>query len=80
MSVDRVFIVGSGLMGGGMAQGVRQAGLSVALHDEKPEAVGKALKNISWSVGKLVEKGAVAGPADAITSRISARRQSGSCK
>ena len=71
MSVDKVFIVGSGLMGSGIAQVCAQAGLSVALHDEKPEAVGKALKNISWSVGKLVEKGAVAGPAEAITSRIS---------
>ena len=71
MSVDRVFIVGSGLMGSGIAQVCAQAGLSVVLHDEKPEAVEKALKSISWSVGKLVEKGSVAGPAEAVTARIS---------
>ncbi len=71
MSIARVFIVGSGLMGSGIAQVCAQAGLSVALHDEKPEAVGRALKSISWSVGKLVEKGVVTGPAGAIMSRIS---------
>jgi len=71
MSVDKVFIVGSGLMGSGIAQVCAQAGLSVVLHDEKPEAVEKALKSISWSVGKLVEKGTVAGPAEAVTARIS---------
>jgi len=70
MSVDRVFIVGSGLMGSGIAQVCAQAGLSVVLHDVKADALEKAVKSISWSVGKFVEKGAVAGPAEAITSRI----------
>ncbi|MGA3115382.1 MAG: 3-hydroxyacyl-CoA dehydrogenase family protein [Syntrophobacteraceae bacterium] len=70
MSVDRVFIVGSGLMGSGIAQVCAQAGLGVTLYDEKPEAVEKALKSISWSVGKFVEKGTVAGPAEAIMSRV----------
>lgn len=70
MIVNRVFIVGSGLMGSGIAQVCAQAGLNVTIHDVKPEALEKAVKNITWSVGKFVEKGTVAGPADAVMSRI----------
>lgn len=72
MQIERVFIVGSGLMGGGIAQVCAQAGMSVTLYDAQPQAVEKALKNISWSVGKFVEKGLVNGPVEAVMSRIGA--------
>lgn len=57
MEIEKVFIVGSGLMGGGIAQACAQSGLDVVLYDIDPAALTKALKNIEWSVGKFVEKG-----------------------
>jgi 3-hydroxybutyryl-CoA dehydrogenase len=57
MDIEKVFIVGSGLMGSGIAQVCAQSGLTVVLYDIDPEALKKALKNIEWSVGKFVEKG-----------------------
>lgn len=70
MQIEKVFIVGSGLMGGGIAQVCAQSGLEVTLCDLREDAVEKALKTLSWSVGKLVEKGLVSGPAEEIVSRI----------
>ena len=57
MDIQKVFIVGSGLMGSGIAQVCAQRGLEVVLYDIDPEALKKALKSIEWSVGKFVEKG-----------------------
>ena len=59
MDVEKVFIVGSGLMGSGIAQVCAQSGLEVDLYDVDPEALKRALKSIEWSVGKFVEKGAL---------------------
>ena len=70
MNIKKVFITGSGLMGSGIAQVCAQAGLNVILNDIRPEAMVKALKNIAWSVGKLVEKGTVPGTIDAVMARI----------
>jgi len=71
MSVQKVFIVGSGLMGGGIAQVCAQAGLSVTLCDVSQEQLDRALKNIAWSAGKLIEKGKVAGTLDEVMARLS---------
>ncbi len=57
MGIQKILIVGSGLMGSGIAQVCAQAGLDVLLSDVSHEALEKALKNIEWSVGKLVDKG-----------------------
>ena len=57
MNIENVFIVGSGLMGSGIAQVCAQSGLRVILNDVRPEALAKSLKDISWSVMKFVEKG-----------------------
>jgi len=57
MDINTVFIVGGGLMGGGIAQACAQSGLDVVLYDIDPAALTKAVKNIAWSVGKFVEKG-----------------------
>jgi len=56
MDIQKVFIVGSGLMGSGIAQVCAQSGLEVVLYDIDSEALKKALKSIDWSVGKFVEK------------------------
>lgn len=70
MTVKKVFIVGSGLMGGGIAQVCAQAGIEVFLYDIDPKALNKALKGIEWSVGKFVEKGKVKEDKATIMDRI----------
>ncbi|MFZ3044574.1 MAG: 3-hydroxyacyl-CoA dehydrogenase family protein [Desulfatirhabdiaceae bacterium] len=70
MDIQNVMIVGSGLMGSGIAQVCAQAGISVILNDVSQPALNKALKNIEWSIGKLVEKGKLPEPKDVIMSRI----------
>ena len=57
MSIQSVMVVGSGLMGSGIAQVCAQAGLKVFLYDVSKDALVKALKTIDWSVGKFIEKG-----------------------
>lgn len=70
MAIREVFIVGSGLMGSGIAQVCAQAGLSVTLCDVAKEQLEKALTSIGWSVGKLVEKGKLTESAEAVMARI----------
>jgi 3-hydroxybutyryl-CoA dehydrogenase len=70
MTVKKVFIVGSGLMGGGIAQVCAQAGIEVFLYDIDPEALNKAQKGIEWSVGKFVEKGKIKEDKATIMDRI----------
>ncbi|MCB2190161.1 MAG: 3-hydroxyacyl-CoA dehydrogenase family protein [Deltaproteobacteria bacterium] len=71
MSIKKIFIVGSGLMGSGIAQVCAQAGLHATLSDVSQEQLDKAVKNISWSAGKLIEKGRVEGSLDEVMGRIS---------
>ena len=75
MPVNTVFVVGSGLMGGGIAQVCAQSGLNVYLYDIQSEALAKAVKTISWSVGKLVEKGKAQGTVEEIMGRITTVRE-----
>ena len=70
MDIRKVFIVGSGLMGSGIAQVCAQSGLEVVLYDIDTEALKKALKNIEWSVGKFVEKGELKEEKSIIMGRI----------
>lgn len=70
MSIEKVLVVGSGLMGSGIAQVCAQAGIRVFLHDVSNDALTKAIKNIDWSVGKLVEKGKLSEDKDSIMARI----------
>jgi 3-hydroxybutyryl-CoA dehydrogenase len=70
MTINKVFVVGSGLMGSGIAQVCAQAGIEVFLYDIDPEALNKALKSIEWSVGKFVEKGKVKEDKATIMDRI----------
>jgi 3-hydroxybutyryl-CoA dehydrogenase len=70
MAIQKVFIVGAGLMGAGIAQVCAQSGIDVFINDVNQEILDRALKNISWSVGKFVEKGKVKERQEAIMSRI----------
>ena len=71
MKIQKVMIVGSGLMGSGIAQVCAQAGITVVLHDVSTDALNKAIQNMEWSVGKMVEKGKLSESVEAILSRIS---------
>jgi 3-hydroxybutyryl-CoA dehydrogenase len=71
MGIQKIMIVGSGLLGSGIAQVCAQAGLDVLLSDVSHEALEKALKNIEWSVGKLVDKGILEDTRSTILNRIS---------
>jgi len=70
MAIEKVFIVGSELMGSGIAQVCAQAGVQVFINDISQEILNKALKNISWSVGKFAEKGKLKESVETIMGRI----------
>jgi len=70
MQIKKIFVAGAGAMGAGIAQVCAQAGYRVTMRDLTHEIVDKALKTITWSVGKLVEKGKVQGTAGDIVARI----------
>jgi 3-hydroxybutyryl-CoA dehydrogenase len=70
MEIWKVLVVGSGLMGGGIAQVCAQAGIRVFLNDVSQEALDKALKNIAWSVEKFIEKGKLTEKKKTVIDRI----------
>ena len=70
MEVKKVLVVGSGLMGSGIAQVCAQAGIDVFLNDSAAEALDKAIKNIEWSVDKFIEKGKLTEKKKTIIDRI----------
>jgi len=73
-SFKKVFIVGAGLMGGGIAQVCAQSGFEVTITDVDPAVVQKTLKAIGWSVGKLIEKGSVRESVEVVVGRIKTSR------
>ncbi|MFH1057894.1 MAG: 3-hydroxyacyl-CoA dehydrogenase family protein [Pseudomonadota bacterium] len=79
MDIKKVFIVGSGLMGSGIAQVCASACLSVTICDSNPAALDKAKKSIAWSVGKFIEKGKVAGSVDEVMGRIAFASEVSAC-
>ena len=70
MKIQEVFVVGSGLMGSGIAQVAAQAGMNVIINDENSEAMERAKKNISWSLKKLIEKGRINEDFESVIGRI----------
>jgi 3-hydroxybutyryl-CoA dehydrogenase len=70
MQVKKVIVVGSGLMGSGIAQVCAQAGIDVLLNDVSREALAKAIKDIEWSVAKFTEKGKLTEKKETIINRI----------
>jgi 3-hydroxybutyryl-CoA dehydrogenase len=57
MDSMKLFIIGAGQMGSGIAQVALQSGYPVSLQDVGEEAVSRGVKNIERNLGRLVEKG-----------------------
>lgn len=70
MPISKILVIGSGLMGSGIAQVCAQSGINVRLYDTSAEALEKAKQKIAWSVGKFVEKGKLTEDKDTILNRI----------
>ncbi|HDH88002.1 MAG TPA: 3-hydroxybutyryl-CoA dehydrogenase, partial [Desulfobacteraceae bacterium] len=68
--MKKIFIVGAGLMGSGIAQVCAQSGINVILNDISKEAIDKGLKDIAWSVSKFIEKGNLREDKETILNRI----------
>ncbi|MGW6144851.1 3-hydroxyacyl-CoA dehydrogenase family protein [Streptomyces sp. NPDC055140] len=60
--IERVTVIGAGIMGSGIAQLAATAGYEVAVHDADPSQVAAARTQIEASLAKLVSKRAVAEP------------------
>ena len=71
MAVKNITVLGSGVMGHGIAQVSATAGYNVVLRDIKQEFLDKAMEKIKWSLDKLVSKEKISkDEGDAIFSRI----------
>ena len=71
MSVKNITVLGSGVMGHGIAQVSATAGYNVVLRDIKQEFLDKAMEKIRWSLDKLVSKEKISkDEGDAIFARI----------
>ena len=73
MSITRVGIVGSGIMGSGIAEVVAKAGMQVVLRSRQQATADKMIASLEKSLAKQVERGKVEqADADAIRARVSA--------
>ncbi|OPY86622.1 MAG: putative 3-hydroxybutyryl-CoA dehydrogenase [Smithella sp. PtaU1.Bin162] len=70
MNIKKVCIVGSGMMGSGIAQVSAQAGLSVSLCDISLQMLEKARNSIKSSLTKFAEKGKIKEDVNTVMSRI----------
>jgi len=70
--MKNVFIVGSGIMGSGIAQICSQSGYRVSIMDIDANMLDDALKTIEWSLNKLEGKNLLKEKASDIFSRITA--------
>jgi 3-hydroxybutyryl-CoA dehydrogenase len=63
MAIQRVGVVGCGLMGSGIAQVSAQAGFPTVVREVTPELVDKGLKGIEKNLARLVEKATISDSA-----------------
>lgn len=59
MAINNITILGSGIMGHGIAQVSAMAGYKVTLRDIDQKFLDKAMEKIKWSLDKLIEKGKI---------------------
>ena len=59
MAIQKVGVVGCGLMGAGIAQISAVAGFTTVVREVQPELVEKGLKGIDKNLARLVEKGTI---------------------
>lgn len=55
-SINKITVLGSGIMGHGIAQVSAMAGYNVTLRDIDQSFLDKAMEKVKWSLNKLVEK------------------------
>src|SRR3954454_13245454 len=73
MSIKRVGIVGSGIMGSGIAEVAAKAGIEVVLRSRKQETADAMVAGFQKSLAKQVEKGRLSQEdSDAASGRVSA--------
>lgn len=71
MAIQRVGVVGCGLMGSGIAQVAAQAGCSVVVREVNDERLNKGIQSIEKNLNRLVEKGTLsATDRDAARARL----------
>jgi len=71
MEIKNITVLGSGIMGHGIAQVSAMAGYNVVLRDIEQQFLDKAMGKIKWSLDKLVSKGKISeDQRDEIFSRI----------
>jgi 3-hydroxybutyryl-CoA dehydrogenase len=71
MPIEKVGVVGCGLMGAGIAQVAAQSGCDVIVREVSPELVEKGLKSIEKNLARLVEKGTMTpSDRDAVRGRL----------
>jgi 3-hydroxybutyryl-CoA dehydrogenase len=71
MTIDRVYVIGAGLMGHGIAQVSAAAGKHVTLADRTAELAGKGRQRIGANLTRQVEKGKLEqGEADQTLARV----------
>lgn len=59
VEINRIFVVGSGLMGSGIAQTAIQSGYHVALNDTDPKMLERAVAGIESRLERRVKKGSM---------------------
>ncbi len=71
MKIEKIAILGSGVMGHGIAQVAAMSGYRISLRDIDQSFLDKAMEKVRWSLNKLVEKGKMRKEeADAALARI----------
>ena len=71
MSIRNITVLGSGVMGHGIAQVSAAAGYSVVLRDIEQGFLDRAMEKIRWSLDKLVTKEKISKEeGDAVFGRI----------
>jgi len=70
MDIKTIGVIGSGTMGSGIAQVAACSGIDVILSDVAEDLLKKSVAGIDKSLAKLIEKGKVAGPKEALLGRI----------
>ena len=73
MAVEKVGIVGSGIMGSGVAEVAARAGMTVVLRSRKQETADAMVAGLERSLAKQVERGTLEeSEAAAVSGRVSA--------
>jgi enoyl-CoA hydratase / 3-hydroxyacyl-CoA dehydrogenase len=69
--IQRVAVIGTGLMGHGIAQSFAMKGYDVYLLSRSKDSLDRAVQEIEWSLGKFVKKGSLSrDETEAVLSRI----------